>query len=192
MFKVSLILFVLVLSKQSLVTTLNVIASSSFTLTLALRCNHIISCSTYRVKMPSLKQLTCYLKWNDTGVCLNEYHTAYADGYVETYVAVPEIPTSFSIHLTSNGYIAPGLAMFIYMDGVGFHRNVGFMACQAVNSLQEYQCNRNRGNLMIPDGILSRKHTEIDFHVRQKETFLSDGSFWGKQWRFEKLNIGMS
>ena len=104
---------------------------------------------------------------------MQEYQTSYADGFVETYVAIPSVPTPFSVHLKSHGYIAPGLAMFVYMDGI-------------------YQCNRNRRNLKIPDGTSSSKHTEVDFHVRQKEEMTSDGTFIGKQWRFEKLRPGQS
>ncbi|MCJ1305837.1 hypothetical protein MMC08_008654, partial [Hypocenomyce scalaris] len=120
--------------------------------------------------MPTLKQLTCNLEWTGSGTPLTEYQTAYSDGFVETFVAVPSIPTPFSVRLRSHGYIAPGLAMFVYMDG-------------------QYQCNRNRRNLRMPDGTSSRKHTEINFHVRQKEDMLEDGTFIGKEWRFEKLNV---
>ena len=123
--------------------------------------------------MPTLKQLTCNLEWTGSGTPLTEYQTAYSDGFVETFVAVPSIPTPFSVRLRSHGYIAPGLAMFVYMDG-------------------QYQCNRNRRNLRMPDGTSSRKHTEINFHVRQKEDMLEDGTFIGKEWRFEKLNVGRS
>lgn len=30
----------------------------------------------------------------------------------------------------------------------------------------------------------------MDFRVRQKEERLEDGTFMGKQWMFEKVNIG--
>ena len=33
---------------------------------------------------------------------------------------------------------------------------------------------------------------EVDFRVRQKEELLWDGSFEGKEWRFERVNIGKS
>ena len=55
-----------------------------------------------------------------------------------------------------------------------------------------YQCNRNRRNLNIPGENTSRKKTEVDFTVRQKEELLWDGTFEGKQWRFEKVKIGGS
>ena len=61
--------------------------------------------------------------------------------------------------------------MFVYMDGV-------------------YQVNRNRRNLQIPGEGTNRSHTEVDFRVRQKEELLWDGSFEGKEWRFERVNIG--
>lgn len=121
--------------------------------------------------MPVLKHLTCNVEWQGPSLPLREYQTSYADGFVETYVPVPEIPTPFSIHLQSHGYIAPGLAMFVYIDGV-------------------YQCNRNRSNLKIPDEKISRKQAEINFRVRQKEEIMADGSFRGKQWTFKKLEIG--
>lgn len=125
----------------------------------------------HQQSMPNLKHLTCTVEWSGSAVPLQEFQTAYGDGYVQTYVAVPPIPTPFSIHLRSNGYIAPGLAMYVYIDG-------------------EYQCNRFRQNLRIPDGTTTRRQTEVDFHVRQKEEMLEDGTFEGKQWKFENLNIG--
>lgn len=120
--------------------------------------------------MPILKHLTCNLEWQGSSLPLREYQTSYADGLVTTYVPVPKIPTPFSIHLQSHGYIAPGLAMFVYMDGV-------------------YQCNRNRCNLKIPDETISRKQAEINFRVRQKEEITADGSFRGKQWTFREVEI---
>ena len=120
--------------------------------------------------MPTLKHLTCAVEWSGSNMPLRELQTTYGDGYVQTYVAVPPTPTPFSIHLRSHGYIAPGLAMYVYIDG-------------------EYQCNRFRQNLRIPDGTTTRKQTEVDFHVRQKEEMLEDGIFEGKQWRFQNLNI---
>lgn len=123
--------------------------------------------------MPTLKHLTCHVEWSSSNIPLEEYNTTYTDGYVSTYIAIPSTPTPFSIHLTSHGYIAPGLAMFVYMDGV-------------------YQVNRNRRNLKIPGEGTKRSHTEVDFRVRQKEELLWDGSFEGKEWRFEKANIGKS
>ena len=53
-----------------------------------------------------------------------------------------------------------------------------------------YQVNRNRRNLKIPGEGTKRSHTEVDFRVRQKEELLWDGSFEGKEWRFERVNIG--
>lgn len=61
--------------------------------------------------------------------------------------------------------------MFVYMDG-------------------DYQCNRNRRRLKIPDGTTPRKDTEINFNVRQKEDMLADGTFTAKEWRFEKVKTG--
>ncbi len=122
-------------------------------------------------RMPTLKQLTCSVEWELSKIPLQEYQTTYSDGYVETHIAVPELPTPFSIHLQSNGYIAPGLSMFVYIDGV-------------------YQCNRNRQNLRIPDKNTTKKQTEVNFRVRQKEELSWNGSIHGKPWKFERVNIG--
>lgn len=121
--------------------------------------------------MPTLKQITCKVEWSSSNLPLNEIQTIYADGFVQTYVAVPPMPTPFSVHLRSHGYIAPGLAMFVYMDGV-------------------YQCNRNRSNLKTPGEARIRQQTEVDFQVRQKEELMPDGSFRGQQWRFDSLKTG--
>lgn len=122
------------------------------------------------VEMPTLKQLTCSVEWSASGpsLPLSEYGTAYFDGLVETYVALPAIPTPFSIRLKSDGYIAPGLSLFVYIDG-------------------EYQCNRGRNNLQIPTGTSPKKQTEVDFVVRQKEEPLPGGGFIGRQWRFGSI-----
>ncbi len=121
--------------------------------------------------MPTLKQLTCCVECELSKTPLQEFQTTYSDGYVETYIAVPGLPTPFSIHLQSNGYIAPGLSMFVYIDGV-------------------YQCNRNRQNLKMPGENITKKQTEVNFRVRQKEQMSCIGSFYGKPWKFERVNIG--
>ncbi|KAK2759048.1 hypothetical protein FQN54_003147 [Arachnomyces sp. PD_36] len=125
--------------------------------------------------MPSLKQLTCHVEWGSSNVPFKEYGTAYGDGIVDTYIAVPNHPTTFSINLKSQGYIAPGLAMFVFADGV-------------------YQCNRNRDQLECPKNPVTpdetdRKLSEIDFRVRQKEEDASGDIFTGRQWRFEPLSL---
>ena len=120
--------------------------------------------------MPTLKQLTCNVEWEGSATPLQEFQTTYSDGFVETYIAVPEVPSPFSINLQSGGYIAPGLSMFVYIDGI-------------------YQCNRNRQNLMLPGEDVSKRQTEINFRVRQRELMMSDGTFVGKPWKFSKANL---
>lgn len=119
--------------------------------------------------MPTLKKLICSVEWSDSGISLQEHNTSYVDGVVKTHIAVPSKPSPFSIRLRSDGYISSGLAMFVYVDGV-------------------YQCNRNRQNLKIPDGTSTRKQTEVNLHVRQKEEMMRDGTFRARQWRFQNLN----
>ncbi|GAD92641.1 hypothetical protein CPC735_039440 [Paecilomyces variotii No. 5] len=124
--------------------------------------------------MPTLKQLTCHVEWTPSDTPFREYGIGYGDGVVESYIAIPAGSTPFSINLRSDGFIAPGLAMFVFVDGV-------------------YQCNRYRGDLQnsnkVTMGCLS---DTVDFRVRQKEEHLPDGGWIGRPWRFEPLNIGPS
>lgn len=119
--------------------------------------------------MPSLKDLNCAIELSDGQNTLQEFGTIYGDGCVETFVSVPSKPQSFSIHLTSNSFIAPGVAIFVYVDGV-------------------YQCNRNRQDLKLRKPSDSR--SLVDFKVRQKEEKQKDGSMIAREWAFDKLNIG--
>ncbi|KAF7671343.1 hypothetical protein GT037_010668 [Alternaria burnsii] len=118
--------------------------------------------------MPSLKDLNCAIEVSESQQALQEFGTTYGDGCVETFIPVPSKPQTFSIHLTSNKFIAPGVAIFVYVDGV-------------------YQCNRNRQDLKL------RKHSDsrslVDFRVRQKEERQDDGSMFAREWAFDKLNI---
>jgi hypothetical protein len=119
--------------------------------------------------MPSLKDLICTIELSQTQHALPEYGTTYGDGFVETFVPIPSQPQSFSIHLTSNTFIAPGIAIFVYVDGV-------------------YQCNRNRQDIRPRKPSDSR--SLVDFRVRQKEERQKDGSMVAREWTFDKLNVG--
>jgi hypothetical protein len=119
--------------------------------------------------MPSLGELECQIEKADTGDPFEEYGTVYGDGVVETYIAVPSSPQNFSLRLRSKGYISEGLAALVFMDG-------------------EYQCNRNRLNLKPIRKGLPRSATEINFRMRQKEKPVGDGSFIGREWRFDTHN----
>ena len=121
--------------------------------------------------MPRLRQVICQVEWPETGLKFEEYGTVYGDGIVETFIAVPNTPQPFCIHLTSKGYIAEGLAILVYIDG-------------------EYQCNRNRLNLKPPKNGQPRAQTEVDFRLRQKEKTIGGGAFIGRDWRFDCHNIG--
>jgi len=124
-------------------------------------------------RMPTLKQLRCEIEWGSTQTPFPEYGTTYGDGVVETYIAVPDHSQPFAIHLRSNKYIAEGLAMLIFMDG-------------------DYQCNRNRLNLVHPEPGSPENVTKISLRVRQKEKALGDGTYIGRAWRFDRHNIGGS
>jgi hypothetical protein len=119
--------------------------------------------------MPSLKDLHCFIELPGTDTKLREFGTKYSDGCVETFVAVPNGLQPFAICLNSSDFIAPGLAIYVFIDGV-------------------YQCNRNRKDLKLrrpPD-----RKSLATFRVRQREETQKNGSMIAREWRFEKLNIG--
>ncbi|QRC98235.1 hypothetical protein JI435_043200 [Parastagonospora nodorum SN15] len=117
--------------------------------------------------MPTLKDLKCSIELSESQRALQEFGTTYGDGCVETFVPVPSKPQAFSIHLTSDKFIAPGISMYVFVDGV-------------------YQCNRNRQDLKLRKSSDSR--SVVDFRVRQKEEKQKDGSMIAREWKFEKLN----
>lgn len=121
--------------------------------------------------MPTLKQISCSLELG-SNTRLKEYGHRYTDGGVEAFVAVPDTQIPFHIRVTSSGYIAPGLAAFVFMDGA-------------------YQCNRNRQRLAIPAPGLDPSKYEVDFQLRQKEEKTSEGLFVAREWSFAQLKTGM-
>ena len=156
--------------------------------------------------MPKLKQLSCSVEHSPSDEEFAEYQTTYSDGYVQTFIAIPDRPTSFSIHLQSDGYIAPGLAMFVYVSATprpyprpSISSNVTrrdevltpSLACSLLTCPIQidgvYQCNRNRQNLRFPDLNTPKEWTDIDFRVRQKEEQQPDGTYLGKAWSFGKV-----
>ncbi|KAI7540231.1 hypothetical protein KC331_g9288, partial [Hortaea werneckii] len=123
--------------------------------------------------MPKLKQLVCSIELGQNRTPLQEYGARYSDGAVESFVAVPDTKIPFCIRLKSEGYIAPGLAAFVFMDG-------------------QYQCNRNKLQLRMPDDGVPESDYEIDFCLRQKEEKTASGTFVGRQWSFAELNTTKS
>jgi hypothetical protein len=117
--------------------------------------------------MPTLKDLKCSIELSESQRVLQEFGTTYGDGYVETFVPVPSKSQAFSVHVTSDKFIAPGISMYVFVDGV-------------------YQCNRNRQNLKFKKG--SDSHSVVDFRVRQKEEKQKDGSMIAREWKFERLD----
>ena len=113
--------------------------------------------------MPSLKDLHCAIELSGGTTTrpplLREFNTTYGDG-----------PQGFAIRLSSSRFIAPGLAMYVFIDGV-------------------YQCNRNRQNLKLRKP-LDRKSL-VEFVVRQKEEVVEGGGMVARDWRFEEMDIGM-
>ncbi|KAM3415530.1 hypothetical protein BST61_g9051 [Cercospora zeina] len=124
--------------------------------------------------MPTLKQIGCSLEVG-TNTRLKEYGHSYTDGGVEAFVAIPDAQIPFRIRVTSSGYIAPGLAVYVFMDGA-------------------YQCNRNRQKLTMPTpaALVEPHEYEVDFVLRQKEEKTSDGLFVAREWTFAQLKTGES
>lgn len=123
--------------------------------------------------MPSLKQVNCSVELGPNNTKLKEYGARYSDGSVECFIAVPETRLPFTIHMTTRGYIASGLAMFVFVDG-------------------QYQCNRNKRCPTLPGVSQATEDYKIEFRVRQKEEKTPDGKFIGREWSFTELNVGSS
>ncbi|KAK4545788.1 hypothetical protein LTR36_002742 [Oleoguttula mirabilis] len=119
--------------------------------------------------MPKLKQLTCAVELGASRTKLKEYGARYSDGVVETFIAVPDTQVPFCVHVQSEGYIAPGLAVFVFMDG-------------------QYQCNRNKLRLAMPSDDVPPTQYEVDFCMRQKEEKTAGGTFVGRDWSFAQLD----
>lgn len=123
--------------------------------------------------MPELKQIEASIELGPSNTRLKEYGARYSDGHVETFVAVPDTDMPFTIHLKTQGYIAPGISFFVFMDG-------------------EYQCNRNKVGLKLPGDGVKPSEYETDFRLRQKEEKTSAGSFVAREWSFAKLDKSQS
>lgn len=126
------------------------------------QCQHLNP--FYICIMPTLKQITCSVVVGGGEVKINEYGHIYNDGAVECFIPVPGNEASFHIHLYSTGYIAPGIAVFVYIDG-------------------KYQCNRNKPST-------AQRNHRIDLQLRQKEDKLHTGDFVGRGWSFTDLKRG--
>lgn len=123
--------------------------------------------------MPRLKDIECSIELANPQRKLQEHMITYGDGVVETFIAVPNESKPFAIHLTSSAYIAEGLAMYVFINGV-------------------YQCNRNRRGLENNRRGKQVSHRAlVDFVVRQKEERQRNGEMVAREWRFEKLNTGI-
>ncbi|KAK5105811.1 hypothetical protein LTR62_002134 [Meristemomyces frigidus] len=118
--------------------------------------------------MPTLNHIKCSVELVANKVQLKEYGTKYSDRAVETFIAVPQSDLPFVVRLQSEGYIAPGLSAFVFIDG-------------------EYHSNRNKLNLKLPNEAIDPCESVVDFTFRQKEDKDSDGNFIGRPWTFAKL-----
>jgi hypothetical protein len=117
--------------------------------------------------MPTSNHVSCTVRLaNSFDEPVPEYATTYSDCAVSTYIAIPQHRIWFEIHLDSDGYIAPGLAAFVYIDGnyVGNKNTVGFTP-----------------------GIEHQLHLVFDGFEE-----LSDGgeNVTKRNWWFEEFNVG--
>lgn len=122
--------------------------------------------------MPEHGLLSCSIELGESNTQLREYGTTYANKTAETYVAIPSQPTPFSIRLNTKGYISPGLAIFVFIDGI-------------------YQTNRNKRHIKQPT-LDDPNAASFQVRMGKKEDLLKDGRVISRGWWFEKLNIGMS
>lgn len=124
--------------------------------------------------MPTCNKITCTILLPPTDTPVPEYKRRYLDSSVSVYVPVPDIPIlkaapSFNIDLWTDDYIAPGLAVFVFIDGL-------------------YQANRSK--LVPPLG--SQGGSGVRMTLRQKEEKVAggEGSFVGREWRWVQLGTG--
>lgn len=126
--------------------------------------------------MPTLNNLDCTILLPPTSTPLPEYRRRYLDSSVSAYipVPVPALPAAqpFAIRLRADNWVAPGLAAFVFIDGI-------------------YHANRSkRAPLLGSEG-----GSAVEILLRQKEEKVAgaeQGMFVGREWRFGGLDVGMS
>lgn len=121
--------------------------------------------------MPVLRQIHCAIDVGPANIRLPEYRVTYHDRRVDAYIPVPATDQAFSIYVSTRGYIAPGLAAFVFIDG-------------------QYQCNRNQFGFQEPVDDADDSTCNVDFRLRQKEEQTQADKFIGREWTFQSLNFG--
>ncbi|KAL9112067.1 MAG: hypothetical protein Q9227_003687 [Pyrenula ochraceoflavens] len=116
--------------------------------------------------MPTLKDLVCTIEQSNCSEeqelsALPEFSTIYGDGSVATHVPVLNQSLPFVIRLVSQAYIWDGLAVFVSVDG-------------------RHHVNRNRTQLS--------PENECSFLMRQREDYIGENSFIGREWYFDYFN----
>jgi hypothetical protein len=117
--------------------------------------------------MPALGHLECHLELEPGGIQFDEYRIQYSNSAVKSYVVVPGHSSTFSIVLNVEGYIAPGLSVYVFMDGV-------------------FQVSKNKAT----GGRNAKKGIQLRFS--QREQHITNERVIARDWRFEKFNVGMS
>ncbi|PVH98128.1 hypothetical protein DM02DRAFT_630500 [Periconia macrospinosa] len=145
--------------------------------------NHTLRVSTSpaaTADMPSLRNLHCSITLPEFDMVLPEGKTTCDEPIVRTHITVPPArPLPFEVRLTSSKYIAPGLSMYVFING-------------------EYQCKLEKTGMELLRGALCETQSLVDFRVRQRLVYLEDGSIVPTEMMFEdeknkdgeaKLNI---
>ena len=122
--------------------------------------------------MPTLKSLTCCVESGPQNFPLREFDYKYGDGFVGAHLATQPEGGAFSIHLTSDEYVAPGLAAFVFIDG-------------------QYQCNKLRRGL-VEDGPPERSLVDFRFRDHQQKDIGGRGRFLSRGWSFEDIGKSRS
>lgn len=85
-------------------------------------------CLDAQSTMPELNHLACTVRLGATRAPFTEYNLQYSNKHASCYICVADYETNISVSLKSSGYIGPGLAAFVFIDG-------------------QYQANRNKTGL---------------------------------------------
>ena len=123
--------------------------------------------------MPTLKNLRCTIDHGSSNQPLEENATSFGQNFVETYVAVPDFETAFTVHLAADGYIAPGLGVFVFIDGV-------------------YQCNRIKRRLVPPRDPGMPYVSGVDFRLKAPHVTTGGEGWTGDDFDFNHLGISVS
>lgn len=121
--------------------------------------------------MPELNGMQCRVEIGPHSEPLLEQCAVYSDRSVGCLVCIPCHDIAFNIHLSADLSIAPGLAIFVFIDG-------------------HYQANRNITGLAGAED-LDHTTSQIHMRLRQKEEVAAhNASLVGREWCFSRIKTG--